>query len=168
MKRFESPTNAVIKQLAKLRKSNSKEKVIVSGKKLLMDLTKKLTPNLLILDKSLEESEIPNQLKNLKCTIQYAPQKFLKKISNVQHSDGYVGEFIVTKSERTQKIKKMILIDKIQEPGNLGTIFRTAHCFNFDFVYMMDTTVNYLNEKCVRASQGASMLMDTGFFDINF
>jgi RNA methyltransferase, TrmH family len=163
MKKYETPTNAVIKQLAKLNKSKSKEKVIVSGKKLLLDLTKKLTPNLLIFDKSLEVSEIPNQFKNLKCETQFTNQKFLNKIANVQHSDGYVAEFSISKNERTQKIKKMILIDKIQEPGNLGTIFRTAHCFNFDFVYMLDNTVNHLNEKCIRASQGASMLMDSGF-----
>ncbi|TFJ94117.1 RNA methyltransferase [Lentibacillus salicampi] len=49
----------------------------------------------------------------------------------------------------------VLLIDAIQDPGNLGTIIRTADAAGFDTVMLGDGTVDVFNEKVIRATQGS-------------
>jgi len=50
---------------------------------------------------------------------------------------------------------RVLLLDQIQDPGNVGTIIRTAHSFGFDSVVLSENSVDLTNEKVLRASQGA-------------
>ncbi len=48
-----------------------------------------------------------------------------------------------------------VLVDHLQDPGNLGTIIRTAAGANFDAVFFTTGTVKYNNPKVLRATAGA-------------
>jgi TrmH family RNA methyltransferase len=50
---------------------------------------------------------------------------------------------------------KSILIDDIQDPGNLGTIIRTAHWFGFEQIICSENSVDLYNSKVIQASMGA-------------
>lgn len=49
---------------------------------------------------------------------------------------------------------KVLMLDQIQDPGNLGTIIRSAVAFNIDTVILSSDTVDMYNSKVLRASQG--------------
>lgn len=49
----------------------------------------------------------------------------------------------------------VLLIDAIQDPGNLGTIIRTADAAGFSEVILGDGTVDVFNDKAIRATQGS-------------
>lgn len=49
---------------------------------------------------------------------------------------------------------KFLLLDKIQDPGNLGTIIRSAKAFNVDTIILGDDTVDVYNPKVLRSTQG--------------
>lgn len=49
----------------------------------------------------------------------------------------------------------VLLIDSIQDPGNLGTIIRTADAAGFDAVMLGDNTVDMYNDKVIRSTQGS-------------
>lgn len=49
---------------------------------------------------------------------------------------------------------RIIILDNVQDPGNVGTIIRSAKAFNFDTVVLSLDSVNKYNEKLIRASQG--------------
>ncbi len=51
--------------------------------------------------------------------------------------------------------RKLILCDGIQDPGNMGTIIRTAYSFGFDGVVCSESCVDCFNDKVIRSSQGA-------------
>jgi len=51
--------------------------------------------------------------------------------------------------------QRLLLVDGIQDPGNLGTLIRSALAFGFDGLIMSEDTVDVYNEKVVRATQGA-------------
>ncbi len=51
--------------------------------------------------------------------------------------------------------KFIIALDKIQDPGNLGTIIRIADWFGVDYVVCSDDTVDLYNPKVVQATMGA-------------
>ena len=50
---------------------------------------------------------------------------------------------------------RYLLLDGIQDPGNLGTIIRTSLGFNITTIILSDTCVNLYNEKVIMASEGA-------------
>ena len=59
------------------------------------------------------------------------------------------------------------MLDGIQDPGNLGTLIRTAAAFNFKTI-VSENTVDYYNEKVIRSSQGAlfyTNLIETELID---
>jgi len=48
-----------------------------------------------------------------------------------------------------------ILLDTIQDPGNVGTIIRSAHAFGIDSVIIRECSADIYNPKTIRASMGA-------------
>ena len=59
---------------------------------------------------------------------------------------------VVDKHELSNKV---LLLDAIQDPGNMGTLMRTAKAFGFDTIVLGNGCVDIYNDKVVRASQGA-------------
>lgn len=49
----------------------------------------------------------------------------------------------------------LLLIDQVQDPGNLGTMIRTADAAGFSQVVLGKGTVDLYNDKVIRASQGS-------------
>lgn len=47
-----------------------------------------------------------------------------------------------------------MILDEVQDPGNLGTILRSAKAFDIDTVILSENTVDLYNPKVVRATQG--------------
>lgn len=48
----------------------------------------------------------------------------------------------------------ILLLDEIQDPGNLGTIIRSAVAFGVDMILLSENTVDLYNSKVLRATQG--------------
>lgn len=48
-----------------------------------------------------------------------------------------------------------LLLDGIQDPGNMGTIIRTAHWFGIDRIYASQDTVDIFNPKTVQSTMGS-------------
>ncbi len=59
----------------------------------------------------------------------------------------------------------VLLLDKIQDPGNLGTIIRSAIAFNFQTIIASSDTVDFYNDKVIRSSEG--MLFNINFIRAN-
>lgn len=51
--------------------------------------------------------------------------------------------------------ERILILDNIQDPGNLGTLIRTAVSFSFDGVVLSEETCDLYNEKTIRSTQGA-------------
>jgi TrmH family RNA methyltransferase len=50
---------------------------------------------------------------------------------------------------------KVLLLDDIQDPSNVGSLIRTAVAFGFNRVIFSNKTADLYNEKTIRASQGS-------------
>lgn len=48
----------------------------------------------------------------------------------------------------------IIVLDRLQDPGNLGTIIRSAVAFNFKTIILSNDSVDLYNPKVIRASEG--------------
>ncbi|MDX8046652.1 RNA methyltransferase [Gracilibacillus sp. S3-1-1] len=63
---------------------------------------------------------------------------------------------VVNKTKRTeQPVQRALIIDRVQDPGNLGTMIRTADAAGFDTVILGKGTVDLFNDKVIRSTQGS-------------
>ena len=82
----------------------------------------------------------------------------LLKISNLNHPQGVVAIFEIPKNKSFNHIdidEITIVLDGIQDPGNLGTIIRTADWFGFKHIICSENTVEVYNPKVVQATMGS-------------
>lgn len=79
-------------------------------------------------------------------------KKVLKYISNLDNPSGIMA--VCNKIESKNIGNRIIVLDNIQDPGNLGTIIRSSVAFNFDTIVVSQDTVDIYNSKVIRATQG--------------
>ena len=83
----------------------------------------------------------------------YLPYDIMKKISTNESVPKIMA--LCKKKEEDKNIgDKILLLDNIQDPGNLGTIIRSAKAFNIDTVVLSHDTVDLYNPKVIKATQG--------------
>lgn len=91
----------------------------------------------------------------------------LKKLAYSENPEGVVFACEQLKPKKDPKdYHKIVYLDQINDPGNLGTILRTAVAFNYDAVILSKSSVDLYNEKVVAASKGALFLIDAFYDDI--
>lgn len=92
----------------------------------------------------------------------------LRKLANSENPEGvvFVCEQLTPKKDKSN-YHKIVYLDQINDPGNLGTILRTAVAFNYDAVVLSKSSVDLYNEKVVAASKGALFLIDAYYDDID-
>lgn len=66
-----------------------------------------------------------------------------------------------------QKYNKLLILDGVNDPGNLGTLIRTALGFNIDLIVCSLDTVDIYNSKSIRATQGALFALPIVYRDLN-
>ena len=90
---------------------------------------------------------------NIDCQIYYVSEPVMNKIKNVNTSK-YIG--VCNKKESNEYIgKRYLMLDKVSDPGNLGTIIRSAVAFNIDTLILSDDSCDVYNDKTIRATEGA-------------
>lgn len=83
----------------------------------------------------------------------YYSKNVIKKVSVMDTPSTVMG--LCHKREKDEIVGNRILIlDDIQDPGNLGTIIRSAVAFNIDTIVLSNNTVDLYNSKVLRATQG--------------
>ena len=92
----------------------------------------------------------------------------LKKLASSENPEGVV---FVSKMQEPKNIDKcayhkLVYLDQVNDPGNLGTILRTAVAFNYDAVILSKGSVDLYNEKTIAASKGAIFLIDAFYDDL--
>ena len=92
----------------------------------------------------------------------------LRKLANSENPEGvvFVCEQLKPRKDKSE-YHKIVYLDQINDPGNLGTILRTAVAFNYDAVILSRSSVDIYNEKVVAASKGALFLVDAFYDEID-
>jgi len=80
-------------------------------------------------------------------------QSVMRKLSTTNSIVNIIG--IVKKQNNFKLGNKVLILDDIQDPGNLGAILRSSVAFNIDTCILSDKSVDAYNPKTIRASQGA-------------
>ncbi len=89
----------------------------------------------------------------------------LKQISFLKSPNKHLGLFEI-KNKELKKDSQYILIDSINDPGNLGTIIRSAEWFGFKQIICSKNSVDCYNPKVVQASMGSLSRVDIIYTDL--
>ena len=82
----------------------------------------------------------------------FVTKEIMQKISAQKSISNSVA---VVKFLKPKEISSRILIlDNLQDPGNLGTIIRSAVAFNFTDIILSNESVDIYNSKVIRATEG--------------
>ena len=141
-----SSSNDKIKYIKKLKQSKyikEEKKFIVEGEHLVLEAKKN---GVLLETYSLIDGDY-----GVKHTM--VTKNVLDSITNLKNFNDVIGVCKI-KNEDIKIGGRIIILDGIQDPGNLGTIIRSANAFNFDTIVLSKTCVSIYNEKVIRATQG--------------
>ena len=93
--------------------------------------------------------------------------KVLQRISNMKTASALIAVVRLPDiAEQPDVIPQTILIDDIQDPGNLGTIIRTAHWFGFKQIVCSSNSVDLYNWKVIQSSMGAVFKLKVLYGDL--
>lgn len=154
-KKITSLQHPLVKHWFELRNQKSyrqeTQRLLVVGKKMIQELP----IDVLI---TLEDSEEISCKEKVIVT-----EPILKKITGLEAPDGFAAEIAMPKEEKNWKDKKRVLIlDQIRDPGNLGTLLRTALALGWEGVITTPGTVDLFNDKALRAGKGAQFHLPFG------
>ena len=149
-----SINNTKIKEWAKLKikkyRDNGNEFLIEGDHLVNIAVSKGLVLSIIAVDKKYEVLGVPFYL---------VTDAIMKKLSSQASSSEVIA--IARKNKIREINGNVVLLDNIQDPGNLGAIIRSAVAFNIDTIVMSNDTVDLYNEKVIRSSEGM-------IFEINF
>jgi TrmH family RNA methyltransferase len=92
--------------------------------------------------------------------------KDLQKISNLKAPNKVLGLFLIPDEKPLQKNGLTIVLDTINDPGNLGTIIRLCDWFGVSQLLCSAETVDCYNQKVVQASMGSLTRISIKYIDI--
>ena len=152
--------NEKVKYYCKLQKKKYRDinnEFIVEGEHLVLEAFK----TGVLKEVLLEEGEVlPIDVEQIEVT-----KEILKKISTLTSPPKMIG--LCEKKIETTIGKRILVVDEIQDPGNLGTIIRSAVAFNIDTIVIGDNTVDVYSPKVVRATQGMLFHVPIVFYSID-
>ncbi|MCF7906338.1 RNA methyltransferase [Patescibacteria group bacterium] len=100
-----------------------------------------------------------SKLKNTKSNFEIISNNIFEKIKQTKNTQGIISvmkmNYKIIKDSEKIKSGKFIYLDNIQDPGNIGTIIRSAVAFNFDGIIFGKGTCDIYNEKTIRSSAGS-------------
>ncbi|TWT08957.1 RNA methyltransferase [Planomicrobium sp. CPCC 101079] len=159
MKRIESVQNSLVKHWKKLgttRKERDKfAEFLVEGFHLTEEALKKkdLIKSLIVR----EGVEVPAEW-DVENVPQYSVTAAVsKEISETEHSQGIFAHCAQPEfsADEQKKWNTLLLVDAVQDPGNIGTMIRTAAASGIDAVILGKGSADPFNPKTVRSAQGS-------------
>lgn len=166
MEYINSLENNTIKKIKKLknRKYREEEKKFLGEGRKFLDF--EYQPELIIVKEGVENQEnIINGIEKFQCRKLLVTDKIFDQLTSQENSQGVILVYPYCKSDIEMLGNNIIVLDKVQDPGNLGTIIRVADAAGFKDIILSKGSVDCYNEKSVRSSMGSIFNMNILYLD---
>ena len=158
-----SKENELIKHIKKLKDKkyrDENDEFIVEGIKMISEAIQEKVSikNIIICEDCNSDYKFPSDLmyEVAKYNLVSVNEKVYKYITDVTNPQGILA---IVKKNETSKIDYkqdfFLILDDIQDPGNIGTILRTADSINMKQIIVSKNTADCFNPKVVRSTMGA-------------
>lgn len=157
---IESKDNTIYKETKKLKERknrNKQKKYLIEGFRLVEEALKaKANIETIFYIEDIEEKAINIINKyNYKGKIFKLNKSLFLEICETENPQGLLAVVLMNNTNTVLNGEFYLLCDKVQDPGNLGTIIRTAHASGIDGVILTKGTVDIYNDKTIRSTMGS-------------
>ena len=97
--------------------------------------------------------------------ITYVTKDILKKVSSLTNPSNVIGICQMMNKKEIEG-NHILMLDDIQDPGNIGTIIRSSKAFNVDTIILSTNSVDIYNDKVLRSTQGMIFNMNICYADL--
>ena len=158
MDRLTSRKNPVIRQLRALGRERSARAeaglFVGDGEKLLREAIQCGAEIDTVLWAETPAMEVPN------AAHQYtAPAELVEYVSALSHSPGPFFSVRMQPKPLPEMLRRVIVLETVQDPGNVGTVLRTANALGMDAVILTGSCADLYSPKTVRTTVGAILRM---------
>lgn len=159
MLEIESKNNNLFKEIKKLKEKKHRiksNKYLIEGLRFVEEAIKsKVSIDSIIFTESFKEKNPDLFLKiNENIKLIQMNEALLKQLCSTENPQGIVG-VINMQNKELKSGELVVLVDKVQDPGNMGTIIRTAHAAGATGIVMTKGTVDIYNDKTLRSTMGS-------------
>ncbi|MGL4534313.1 MAG: TrmH family RNA methyltransferase [Fusobacteriaceae bacterium] len=161
MEKIISSENSTFKKLKKLKNKKYREEFqlfLAEGRKFLDFDT---TPEFIIFKEGIEKdfSEKIEKFKSGSRTI-ILEDKLFKELTAQETSQGVILVYKHKEDDLINLNKNIVILDRVADPGNLGTIIRLCDAAGFKDILLVKGSADIYNEKVVRSSMGSILSMN--------
>lgn len=158
-----SQVNPLIKDIRSLqqrRKRAQERAFVVEGVRLVQDVLKAgIEPRHIVLRDDVAASVLPTLPETLQSRVRVVDEAVFGSISDVAHPQGILAVVPMLDASldrlRSLEAPLVMVIAGVRDPGNLGTLFRSAAGAGVDHILLADNSVDPYNPKAVRAGMGS-------------
>lgn len=138
---------------------------MLEGRRALTDaLVAGITPTLVLIDEDLPLDHLPTLPPAV--VVRRVASRLFNDLADTQHPQGVLAAVPLPDIAPVQTGSPLTLVvDGVRDPGNLGTLLRSAAAVGVDRVALLPTTVDPYNAKVVRAGMGAHFRIAIDRFD---
>lgn len=158
---IESKENSLYKETKKLKEKrgrNKSSKYIIEGFRLIEEAFKASLPIEYIFINNEGNERLQEYLGkyiNNETKLYGLNDNLLKELCSTEKPQGIVAVVRMKELDTALEGNFYLLCDKLQDPGNLGTIIRTAHAAGVDGIILTKGTVDVYNDKTIRSTMGS-------------
>ncbi len=145
------------KALQGATKTRRKEGLIVlEGVRLVRDaLTSGHKPTFLLTAPNFQDQAISGLARASGVELLEVDDAVMQHVTDTQQPQGVLGVFPMPKADLPNPLQHVLILDSIRDPGNLGTILRTAAAAGVQAVLLSPTCADPYNPKVLRGGMGA-------------
>ena len=164
MQVISSKDNELVKHIRKLKEKKYRDlsqEYIIEGIKLIREAIKENAriKQIIVCDNCLDTEVIPKDImyEVAKYECIYVTEKVFISISDVSTPQGILAVVKRNKEDKSIDYKQdiIVVLDDIQDPGNLGTILRTVDSVGLNQIIVSKGTADCYNTKVIRSTMGA-------------
>ena len=151
-------TNSELKYIKKLRRKkyrNLYSHFVVEGEKVFQDFFSSNIP--------LYKSYSTKKTNDGKIIV---TEKCMKRMTFLKNPTNILGIFSTPKKKKSPLNKKVLVLDNISDPTNLGSIIRLCDWFGFNNIVCSKKTVDCYNPKVVQSSMGSLARVNIFYEDL--
>lgn len=147
----------LINQLqSKARARRKERKIVLEGKRLIGDaLEQDIKPEFVLYEASSVDYELLAKVQSSRISLYEVSSEVMDYVSDTENPQGIVAVFPLPRPELPENPERVLILDAIRDPGNMGTILRSAGAADVQVVILAPNCVDPYNPKVLRSGMGA-------------